>query len=275
MICLTGDIHHRMRGAKNQECFSEQEMELGYKYQQIANSYGLKVTFFLTGKVVREEESSVIDKMFNLGNLEVGGHTYSALRPRLLHSFFRLATGTVYGPKFYQKFDIERTIGALRTKINQPVASWRTHGYSSDRKTLDLLGKSDIRVITDDVNPNKMRPEKVRNNLFSLPINVIPDHEHLYHGDRTRSQVDGEIDTNKEEGFPSISYSISKYFEVVKSQIERIQKNDGLATILLHPSCMKVADNFVEFGKFCKWLDSKGYKTIYASEGPEYFDSRD
>lgn len=265
MICLTGDVHHPM-GYVGQSYFEGSEASLSYHYLKIVQKYGLKATLFITGKTFKKNRKEV-ERLLTFDNLEIGGHTWSALRPRWLHyRIFRKLTGSSYGPRLYQKLDIIRTVNVIHQVTNEYPISWRTHGYSSDAKTFEILANKGIRVISDEVSNEKYNPSYFHNDLISLPINVLPDHEHLYHAERDKEHVQREIEGGWKDAFTAKSFYIDRYFEIIKSQIEEIEDNNGITTILLHPSCMKIADDFTTFEKLCRWINKKGYNTLWCKE---------
>lgn len=236
MICLTGDVHHVM-GPKNSV-----EIEATEQYHSITQKYGIKVTFFVTGKTF-VKHSEIVKKFLESDNLEIGGHTWSAFRPKLLHAAFKKITGSVYGPSFYQERDIKKTLEIIKKKTGIQPLAWRTHCYDSDDKTLKILEKYGIRVVSDEVNMSKLSPTRISDSLVSLPINVIPDDIYLINA----------------------SYPKEKYYEMVISQIEKIESENKIATLQLHPIHMKSIDNFELFEKLCKFISK--YNTIWVSDG--------
>ena len=261
MICLTGDVHQDMNSS-DQSHVDESEAQIANEYLEIAQSYGIKVTLFITGKTFVSHWEDV-KELLKFGNLEIGGHTWSAFYPKILHAAFHKLTGSVYGPAFYQDWDIKRTISIIEKKTGKRPVSWRTHSYLSDNRTFMILEKHGIKVILDEVNKKKLKPTKI-GNLISLPINVMPDHEHIYHGERSEEHVNDLIKKGWVDSFTNKSYTIQEYYEIAKSQIEEIERKNGLATILLHPICMKIADNFKTFGKLCEFICN--YETIWTSD---------
>lgn len=268
MICLTGDVHHPSLESSDQKWSKKSEAALAVNYANIAHKYGIKVTLFITGRTFLEDRME-IKNLLGYSNLEIGGHTWSAFRPQWLHKFFRVFLKSNYGPKVYQRRDIERTISIIRKTIKSNPLSWRTHGYASDFKTLELLEDTSIKVVSDNVDDGKVMPEHL-GKLVSLPMNVLPDHEHLYHGPRTEEEVENYLKRGGSYEITNKSYYIDDYFRIVKEQVEKINEKNGIATLLLHPICMKVADDFKNFEDFCKWVSEKSYKTIWCKEATQH-----
>lgn len=269
MICLTGDVHYKM-GNPEQSYLNESEASLAYKYLEIAQEYNIKATLFITGKLFKENLNDM-KKLLSFGNLEIGGHTWSAFRPQWLHKSFNLLTGSTYGPKFYQTQDIRKTIRIIEKNMGKRPVSWRTHSYASDQNTIQILERERVKIVSDEVS-NTLGPKKIKNSdLISLPINIMPDHEHLYHGPRTKGHVKDLIESNWRDSFTNRSFTADEYYKIITSQIEEIEKKNGVATLLLHPACMKILDNFKTFEKICKFINQNSYKTIWCEEVLQYW----
>lgn len=235
------------------------ELRTALNYQDIVESYGLQNTLFVTGKAVAEEPE-IAERLASSANLELGGHTWAAFRPRILHRLFG-AVGHTYGPRWFQALDIRRTCKRLNEITDHAIKSWRTHAYLSNANTRNILGEQGIKVISDTVTPNEVRatPTDV-NGLTSLPINTLPDHEHIYHGSRTKTTAQESGDDWSDE-FTSKSFEIDEWLHQVKEQIRAIERNDGIATIMAHPSCMSIADDFDVFDRLCAWIVAEDFGT--------------
>lgn len=259
MICLTGDVHHSLNSS-DQRYINMSEAEIARDYAEIAQGYGVKVTLFITGKAFIEDWPHM-KGLLEFENVEIGGHTWSAFRPRVLHLAFRLLSGSYYGPSFYQRRDITKTLEVIKEKTGEYPVSWRTHAYAADARTSTILEKCGIRVASDRVDRQSLFPCRVGKNLLSLPINVMPDHEHLYHGYRTPKVVARQ---KFADSFSDRSYYINEWFEIIRKQIIDIENKKGIATLLVHPICMKVSDDFKVFEQLCRFLSA--YETILAKD---------
>ncbi|PIN99959.1 hypothetical protein COT72_03945 [archaeon CG10_big_fil_rev_8_21_14_0_10_43_11] len=258
MICLTGDVHHIINSKEQQIC-DKTEQELAITYTEIARKNGLKITLFLTGKCAKDKE--FIQTLQNFENLEIGGHTYSAFRPTILYKFMKKMSGKTYGPYFNQALDISWTIKAFK-KRGVDITSWRTHAYASDANTVKILQEQGIKVISDIVKPN-IEP-KEENGVMILPINVLPDHEHLYHGFRTKTVVTNFLKTGWTDSFTNKSFSGDQWLKQVKEQIRENEKQGIVSTLIVHPQCMYNLNKFSTFKQLCKTL--KGYGTSNARD---------
>lgn len=262
MICLTGDIHHMSMKTLDQRYANITEAEAALKYLQIAKGYDLRVTLFITGKTFLEEPET-IKKMLAFKNLEIGGHTYGGLRPKLLHKVFAKLTGSEYGPKLFQKIDIKKTLDIIEKETRKKCFSWRTHQFQSNSNTFIILKNSGVKTVSDAVSPSKKNPWK-ENGLRVIPINTLRDHGHIYHGFRTQEQVNQAKSPG--DPFDRKSYPPAQWLEIVKSQVQNLEGEKGVATLLVHPICMKIADNFKTFKKLCKFLSN--YESLTVSKIP-------
>lgn len=260
MVCLTGDVHHMSMKGIGQKYLpaNKTESQATTDYLRIAREYGLKVTLFLTGKVV-EEEWGEVERWLDWQDLEIGGHTYRAFTPRVIHwGLFRYGLGSTWGPAWVQQRDVARTVAIIENRIGK-VVSWRNHAYVHDKHTPGILSRHGVKVWSDEKSAEKLLPYKVNgHDLFSLPINVMPDHEHIIHAHRTTEiNQDGDC-------FGDRSYPAEVWLEIVKKQITNIVRNNGIATILAHPVCMCQIDNFIIFRELCIFLSQ--FSSINAKE---------
>lgn len=264
MIFLTGDIHFKNKNLfGDQQFMSVSESEAAKKYVEIADKYGIKATLFFTGKSLVEKPKTIKD-ILKFKNIEIGGHTYNAYQPEIIYHLFKKFTDSVNGPEWWQERDIRKTLKVIKKVAGEDAISWRNHAYRYDRYTYNILKKYGIKVVSNDVSSQKMYPERIDDTILSLPINTTPDHEHLYHGEKKY------IEGVKESYGPyskGIFYTIDRWLEVIKGEVESIEKVGGAVTILAHPSCMEVADGMETFDKLCNFLAK--YKTAFVKEAVE------
>ena len=263
MICLTGDIHHMSMHTSGQKYLQNglTEVIAGLGYAKIAQKYDVKVTLFLTGKSILEE-TKIVKELSQFENVEIGGHTFSGNRPWWLYAICN-KLGMRNGPKVYQSWEIKKTVRLIKEVTGKDCVSWRNHAYREDKNTISLLEKVGIKCVSNQVSPDSLKPRKVGNtSVISVPTNVMPDHEHIYHGERTKELI-ATIDLSHQP-FGATQYTVNEWFEVLKRQILDIVKKDGMATILAHPICMKVGDDFVTFERLVKFISK--YKTILMNE---------
>lgn len=258
-VILTGDVHHAI-GSSDQRFVARSEAALAVDYARIAAHHGVKATLFFTGRAIVENGAEA-RALLTMSNVEIGGHGWDALRPQWWHRMLSWLTGSPHGPAWLQRRMIHRTCTAIRQYTGQPVRSWRNHAYRHDGHTPHLLAEAGITVWSDKVQPCWGRspiasPRRHPSGITILPINTLPDHEHLYHGARTPESV-------AVEGC-SPSYPSGAWCDQVCAQVETIVNAGGIATILAHPICMKVADDFATFERLCAFLSN--YPSLFASE---------
>ena len=235
-IIFTGDVHHMSMGGCDQEDVLKKdrnisEVKLCNEYLEILNYHGFKPILFFTGKCLIDELEEIKYLLKNY-KFFVGGHTYNAYKPKIIfRSFYRLF-GTYYPLRFLQDLDIKYTKKLFLKKTNINIKYWRGHAYFQDKNTNELLKKNDIQIVSNDVNQNLLRPF-IANKITSLPINTYPDHEYLAHS--------RDHQTN---------WDLNLWYKNNYSKIKEILESDGLATILAHPLCLFLEDEFESFGNF-------------------------
>jgi len=126
--------------------------------------------------------------------------------------------------------------------------------------------KSGIQCFSDIASPKYIGPFE-KDSLYYIPINVLPDHDYVYHNGRLQGTFDESILLSTE--FKTKAMAIDEWLKSVKVQVAKIIKAGGLATLLVHPACMEVCDNFKIFEKLCQFVSQ--YKTLCMKEvGQEY-----
>jgi peptidoglycan/xylan/chitin deacetylase (PgdA/CDA1 family) len=263
VICLTGDVHHMSLKAKDQKYLKGTELDAALKYMQIANKYDIKATLFITGKCITEEPEK-IEKLLRMKNLEIGGHNYYAFKPRLPFKIANRVFGVKNGPHFFQNWEVKKTLATITECTGNPVESWRNHSYRHDRNTVSILKKNGILFYSDYQDPDALTPYK-KNNLNIVPINVLPDHDFVYHGSRIKGTIDERILLNTP--FRSPACTIDQWFQKITDHILHIEEQGGLATLLIHPACMEVFDGFEVFNKICRFLAK--YQNIWMNESSQ------
>ena len=233
-------------GTRDQAYMDRTEVGVAIEYAEIAAEYDVPVTLFLTGRTAVEEPDRV-EQLAAMENVEIGGHNYWAFDTPI-HTAWRAVEkvtdgriGSWNGPRAFQRYEIRRTIEVLNER-GADVTAWRDHAYRHDGYTAELLSEEGITHFSDVVGPD----EEVRkvNGVTVVPINTPPDHEHVYHAFRTPgSKAVEEFDGP----FGGRSVSVSEWAEWVLNRIESVQSDENLATVLAHPACLWLADEFETF----------------------------
>jgi len=275
-VFITGDVHDMHMGGLDQKWLrhnaGKTEMQCALKYSRLAMQYGINVTLFVTGLAVKTEPSTA-RKLANMHNVEIGGHTWNALKPVWKHMIYDRLFRSYYGPANFQENDIKKTIDTIKRITGTAPISWRTHAYRGDKTTFKTLSQNGIRVVSDKVGPT-YGCHWIDKNLLSLPINTPPDHEHVYHGYFTQSAMDEDQLIRKSlsnifkvsagpknwlrfakevakrisgiqtpiKPFGENMYDAENWYAWLLSEIENRLKEKGLAVLLLHPADMEVLD---------------------------------
>jgi hypothetical protein len=243
-VCLTGDVHHMSLNTRDQQYMDRTELEAAAEYAEIAGSYEVPVTLFVTGKAVAEEPAAV-EKLAAMEHVELGGHNYYAF-DTLIHKASRGLLGTWNGPRPFQGWEIDRTIDVLSSH-DVDVTAWRDHAYRHDENTAGLLTDRGITHFSDAVGPNEI--VRTEHGLTVVPINTPPDHEHVYHAFRTEEFV---AESNFEGPFGTRSQPIGDWLSWVRAAMDDATTAGQPATVLAHPSCMDIADGLKSFAQLCR-----------------------
>jgi len=278
MICLTGDIHHGSLKINEHAYISDpgdSEVKIAVRYLRLVEEFGLKVTFYVTGRTLLEEWPD-FRPIARSPLVEIGGHTFSGL-PRSVFSRLRgritgaptVSHAATPGGYHRQMRDTRRMMAIAQRRTGHPIESWRSHGLVTDAHTYPILKRAGIRFISDELNWDKARPERTGQGLISHPINVIMDHDHIYHAHRTVAYVERQ---KTHWGFASDptreSYPIEQWADIVEQQVEMIENAGGVATVLMHPLCMYIADRFRSARRLLEFFSR--YRSIWARETGGY-----
>jgi hypothetical protein len=254
-VCLTGDVHHASLDSRDQDYLDPTEVEAAIEYADLAASHGVPVTLFVTGKAATEEPDAV-RRLAERDNVSIGGHGFHA-NDTFVHRGWHLLeaatsglVGSWNGPRWFQEREIARTVEAFN-QLGIDIESWRNHAYRHDEHTNELLGAHGIGHVSNAVGPD----ERVRleDGLTVVPVNTPPDHEHVYHGFRTPEFV---ADRSFDGPFGSESWPVDKWVDRVLDRLDEPGVSSAM-TVLAHPACMKIADDFGGFDRLCGFVSEK------------------
>ncbi|MCK5802239.1 MAG: polysaccharide deacetylase family protein [Lentisphaeria bacterium] len=267
MICLTGDVHHSSLLINDQRHIDDPsltEIRIAQHYVQLLEKHGVNATLYVCGRCFTEEWDD-LEPVVASPRVEVGGHMFNARFPRECFDAYGEQTGLWNGPRWYQDLDIGRNVEVVREKTGEQLVSWRGHSYKVDCNTYELLAKHGLKVTSDAIEKDTLWPERIEAGIISHPLNVIPDHDHLYHAHRTREYVE-KINAQGygEDAFGAVSYTIEEWGELVLRQALGIDERGGIATILCHPLCMWLADRFQTFERLLAVFAKR--RTIHARD---------
>jgi hypothetical protein len=244
-VVLTGDVHHAIPSSDRRHA-SESESALAVAYARIAARHDLQVTLFVTGRAAIEDRGD-LEPLLAMDNVEIGGHGWDAFSPQLRYRVLRRLSGSQHGPRIWQRrWTIGRTCTTLERLTGRTVRSWRNHAYLHDAETPGLLAEHGVRVWSDEVDLDRAGPYRHATGIAVLPMNTTPDHEHMFHGDLTPEEL-GD-DSGREV------YTPAEWCDRVCRQTAAIVEAGGTATILAHPLCLKVADDWATFERLCAFV---------------------
>lgn len=264
MICLTGDLHHMSLKTGNQEHCDITEMQTAIMFLDLLKKYNIKVTYFITGKSFEEEWEDVKKIVFD-PLVEVGGHNYDAFEKELIHRVWKKLTGNYNGPKWMQKNDARKTISIIKEKTGKTIKVWRNHMYMHGENTEEVLYNLGIDICSDGVKKASNMPSLHETGLFNFPINIMPDHEHLIHAERTPQWIEKwQARYNWKDDFGSQSYYIEQWAKIVLEQLKRREKYGLVSNVIIHPITMYLCDKFKEVEKILEFIST--CKTVHMSE---------
>lgn len=267
MICLTGDVHHKSLMTNDQKCIQEPgltEIQITGWYLKLLEKYDVKSTLYICGRSFTEEWED-LEPIAAHPLVEVGGHMFNARFPRECFDAYGEPTGLWNGPRWYQEWDIRRNVEVVRDAMACDIVSWRNHSYKVDANSHELFAANGLKLVSDAVKADNLWPERIAHGLISHPMNVIPDHDHLYHAHRTHEYVEriNKLEYGADD-FGAVSYTINEWGELVLQQAQRIDARGGIVTILAHPLCMYLADRFKTLERLLEYVGSR--KNIWARE---------
>jgi hypothetical protein len=222
------------------------------------------MTCFITGKSFLEEFKDVKPIVFN-PLIETGGHNYDAFEFELFHRVWNKLTKNYNGPKWYQKKDAIKTINIIKEKTGLDIKVWRNHMYMHGANTEDILSGLGIKICSDGVEKNNFMLKKHTSGIYNLPINIIPDHEHLIHAERTKQWIETwQKRYNWSDDFGPYSYYIDEWGDMVLDQLKSNEKDGKLSIVIIHPITMYLCDKFKKVEEIIKYIST--CKNIHMSE---------
>ena len=135
MICLTGDVHHMSLRINDQRFIpdpGDTEVKIAGRYVELLQKYGVKATLYVCGKCFTEEWDD-LKRVVSSEMVEIGGHQYRARQPRPWFDWYGAKTGNWNGPRWYQSWDIRKTVEVCERKTGYRMVSWRNHSYMRDK----------------------------------------------------------------------------------------------------------------------------------------------
>lgn len=264
MICLTGDLHHASLKTGNQKHCDISELKTASLFLELLEEHNIKMTYFITGKSFKDEFKDLEEIVYN-PLIEVGGHNYNAFEHEFFHRVWNKLTKNYNGPKCIQKNDVLKTINIIKDKTGINIKVWRNHMYMHGVNTEKILFDAGIKVCSDGVKKDSNKPILHKSGIYNFPINIIPDHEHLIHAERTKAWIKTWQKRYKwSDDFGKESYYIKQWAQIVLSQLKQREKENLVSNLIIHPITMYLCDNFKEVRKILEYIST--CKTVHMSE---------
>lgn len=264
MICLTGDIHHMSLRTGNQAHCDITEIQVARRYLDMLTEAGVNVTFFVSGKCF-EEEWEDLRPICEHPLVEIGGHGYSCFQPALWHRVWKKIDGSYNGPAWYQRRDAQRTIDLIQRKCGTRIRCWRNHMYMHGPFTERVLKASGIYIISDGVKRASNGPIRHPSGIYNFPLNVMPDHEHLYHAERTPEWVAWWVKRyHWSDDYGTESYYVEEWTERVLEELRLHEAAGILSNMLIHPITLYLCDRLKSFERILAFLSE--HKTRFMGE---------
>ena len=267
MICLTGDLHHTTLGTGNQRHCDMTEIQVAARYLRMLEEAHVKVTFFVSGRSFAEEWTDLRD-ICRSPWVELGGHNFYCFQPSLPHRIWKKLGGSYNGPAWYQRWETQKTVDIIREYTGREVVSWRNHMYMHGPHTERVLADCGLTICSDGVARQSTGPLPHDAGICNYPLNVMPDHEHLFHAERTPEYVDWFTRRyNWSDDYGPESYYIEEWTDRVLDELESHERQGITSNMLIHPICMYLCDNFKSFDRILDFLSR--HESVFISEAAE------
>jgi hypothetical protein len=254
MICLTSDLHHTSLGTGNQRHCDLREIQVAQRFLSLLEGAGVRATFFISGRAFAEEWPD-LEPICRHPLIEVAGHNYSCFTPQIVHRFFKQVLGSYNGPAWLQRRDARRTIDIIRRRTGRTIQCWRNHMYMHGPFTERVLHECGLRLCSDGVKRSAAGPERHPSGILNFPINIIPDHEHLYHAERTPEWVAWWVRRYRwSDDFGPQSYYIRDWTDLVLEGLRHNEANGAISNLIIHPITMYLCDRFEQFRRILDFL---------------------
>ena len=257
MIYLTCDIHHAALKTENQNHCDISEIQTTTLMSKLLFERNIKATYFISGQSFDDEWQELKNSVLH-PNIALGGHNYNCFKPDIIHRLSNKLLNSYNGPKFYQHTDTIRTIKAIESKTNKRISLWRNHMYMHGKYTDEVLPNCGITICSDGVKKDSNGPIEIAPGYFHFPINIIPDHEHLIHAERTPEWIAWwQKRYNWSDDFGPESYYIDEWTEILLDQLAHNEKNNVISNMIIHPITMYLCDRFKSLEKILDYIASK------------------
>lgn len=241
MIALTCDVHHAALRTANQFHCDASEVAIAARFAAMLRETQIKATFFVSGRTFADEWPALAP-ICDSEWIELGGHNYGCFAPALPHRVWNKVAGSYPGPRWLEERDVSRTIEIAWRRTGRRLRAWRNHMYLGGPHTARVLAAHGLAVLSDGVDREAAAPT-ADGGVWRMPINVLPDHEHIIHAERTRSWVARwQRRYRWRDDFGANSYDVDEWTEHVLEDLERNRARGATSVMLIHPITLYLAD---------------------------------
>ena len=143
------------------------------------------------------------------------------------------------------------------------------HGPYTD----SVLAECGIDVCSDGVNRHGHGPRPSDEGIWDFPLNVMPDHEHLFHAERTPEWVDWWVKRyNWSDDYGPDSYYIEDWTERVIDELKQHEEQGVLSNMIIHPITLYLADKMKAFERVLDYIST--CETVHMSEAVSLWQDR-
>ena len=137
--------------------------------------------------------------------------------------------------------------------------------YMHGCNTEEILNEAGIKICSDGVKKDSNSPILHKTGIYNFPINIMPDHEHLIHAERTPKWIEKwQKRYNWSDDFGSESYYVEQWADIVLRQLEQREKQGLISNIIIHPITMYLCDEFDQARRILEFIST--CKTVHMSE---------
>ena len=121
--------------------------------------------------------------------------------------------------------------------------------------TESLLIRNGIPICCDGVRRTGALFERHPSGILNFPINIIPDHEHLYHAERTPRWVEKWVNRYRwSDDYGSSSYYFDEWFEILKREVIDRERIGRVSHLIIHPITLYLCDGYRALERVANFL---------------------
>lgn len=137
--------------------------------------------------------------------------------------------------------------------------------YMHGENTEEVLFDAGIQICSDGVKKASNEPSLHKTGIYNFPINIIPDHEHLIHAERTPQWIEKwQKRYNWSDDFGKESYYVETWANLVLEQLKDREAKGLVSNVIIHPITMYLCDNFKQVKRILEYIST--CETVHMSE---------